>query len=145
MNKAFVKEQDQLGGQCPVCGGKGRSVPDATVAVWVLPAHLGDVSRPAYFCDSPNCRAVYFDDFERSVTVDQVRAPVWPKDSGAPICGCFGFTAAEIDEDLAEKSVRRVKTAVARAGGVGSDCLHKAADGRNCATAIQSYYFRHTR
>lgn len=142
MNKAFTKELDTLGGACPRCGSSGKTVADETLRAFARPDRADDVARPAYFCDVASCPVVYFDDFERTLTADDLTRPIWPKNPAAPVCGCFDFHVREIDSDLAEGTVLRTKQAVARSNGPEARCLLHSPDGRSCAEAIQRYYFK---
>lgn len=142
MNKAFVKEVEGTGGKCPRCGGLGLGVESETLNAFIRPDRRQDLADTGYFCQFPRCDAVYFDDFERVVTAEALVRSVWPKDLDAPICGCFGFSADEIADDVRTGSVARVKAAVARAGSKETHCLTMSATGRSCAGEIQRYYFK---
>lgn len=142
MNKAFVKEQENQGGYCPRCGSLGSPVGRETIAALVRPGTTVDVANPAYFCSFARCEVAYFDEFERLILVDKLQRPIWPKDSTAPLCGCFGLTADDVESDVREGGVARVKAVVQKAGGPTADCLHRAADGKSCAAEVQRYYFK---
>ena len=93
MNKAFVREPEDSGERhCPRCGSLGVSAGAAAVEEHLRPEALANLSQPAWFCPFPRCEVAYFDTFERSAGVDQLRYPVWPKDAEAPLCSCFGLT-----------------------------------------------------
>ena len=142
MNKAFLKEPEQAGGVCPRCGSAGIAVAAETLAAFVRADRLPDIAKPAYFCGFQRCEAVYFDDFERVITVDEIVRSVWPKDPAAPICGCFGFAAADVETDVATGGVAATRAAVARSKSAEARCLTQAADGRSCAAEIQRLYFK---
>lgn len=142
MNKAFVKEVEGSAGICPRCGGLGIAVASETLNAFVKSDRRSELADTGFFCQFPRCEVIYFDDFERILTADAVVRPVWPKDVDAPICGCFGFKAEEIDDDFRSGSVARVKAAVARANSAEARCLTKSPTGRNCAGEIQRYYFK---
>jgi hypothetical protein len=142
MNKAFLKEPEQGGGVCPRCGSPGTAVGPETLEAFVVADRLPDIAKPAYFCGFPRCEAVYFDDFERVILVADVVRPVWPKDSEAPICGCFGFGAVDVRRDVDSGSVAATREAVARSKSSEARCLIKAADGRSCAPEVQRLYFK---
>jgi hypothetical protein len=142
MNKAFTKEPEQAGGICPRCGSAGSAVGPETLEVFVRAERLPDIAKPAYFCGFPHCDVVYFDDFERVILTGEVVRPVWPKDSEAPLCGCFGFHAADVAADVAAGGVAATREAVARAKSPEARCLTMAADGRSCAPEIQRLYFK---
>lgn len=142
MNKAFVKEVEGSGGRCPRCGSLGLAVPAETLASFIRDEKRSNLAETGYFCEFPRCEAIYFDDFERFVTAADVVRPVWPKDSDAPLCGCFGLTADDVAADVREGGVARVKAAVARAKSSEARCLTMSPTGRNCAADIQRYYFK---
>jgi hypothetical protein len=142
VNKAFVKEPEQGASVCPRCGSPGTGVCPETLAAFVLPSHLPDIAKQAFFCGFSRCDVVYFDDFERVITTDQVVRPIWPKDGDAPICGCFGFNAAEVRRDVDEGAVGRTRQAVERGKSSEAQCLTRAADGRSCVAEIQRLYFK---
>jgi hypothetical protein len=142
MNKAFVKEPDHQGGFCPRCGSLGSSVGRETIAALVRPDTSIDVADPAFFCGFARCEVVYFDEFDRVLTVDQMQRPIWPKDPTAPLCGCFGLTADDVERDVREGGVARVKAVVQKSAGPEADCIHRSADGKSCAAEVQRYYFK---
>lgn len=100
------------------------------------------VGATGYFCPFASCDAAYFDDFERVALVDQLALPAYPKDRGAPICACFELGTDEIERDLAEGVVTRVKSLVARAGSEEARCGELAANGRSCVADVQRYYMQ---
>jgi hypothetical protein len=143
MNKAFVREPDDDGRRyCPQCGSLGESVSAATLANHLLPDASLVLGDAAYFCPLASCSAVYFDDFGRSVSADRLTRPVYPKDRDAPICGCFGLTEADIEDDLREQSTTRVKALLAKAKSADARCAEMAANGRSCVAEVQRYYIK---
>lgn len=90
MNKAFVREADEIRDRCPVCGSAGVAVFEATLQAWLNPDQKENLSSLAFFCSHETCQIAYFDAFERTISADEVSAPFWPKDRNAPICPCFG-------------------------------------------------------
>lgn len=142
MNKAFVKEPEDPGDRCPACGGLGRTAQQAT-----LRAHLPDDARArlaetACFCPEPTCEVAYFDQFEQFVTVDRLATPLYPKDPDAPICPCFGLRCQDIDADLDDGGVTRIKAHLQQAQSDQADCATKTGDGRSCIPAVQKYYMQ---
>jgi hypothetical protein len=143
MNKAFVKEPEPSdAGHCPKCGSLGTPVGPAT-----LESHLSEgqrrlLSDNAFFCAYARCECAYFDMFERVISVSELQAPVYPKDLSAPICACFGFTVDEIEQDVLEGSVERVRALLAKAKSPDAHCITAAASGQSCAAEVQRYYMR---
>lgn len=108
----------------------------------VIPTALADLAKSAFFCDFPRCEVAYFDVFERSITVDLLLRPVWPKDPAAPLCGCFGLSADDVAADVAEGGVTRVRNVVLRSKSAEARCLTCSPTGQSCAAAVQRHYFR---
>jgi hypothetical protein len=142
MNKAFMREPDAAGEYCPRCGSLGQPVNRETVAAHLPPGTEPTLAVTANFCPHPPCEVAYFDMFERMVLVKDLRHPIYPKDPDAPICPCFGFACAEIDEDLAEGVVTRTKQLLERAKADPSRCATSAANGRCCVAEVQRYYMQ---
>lgn len=57
------------------------------------------------FCRTPDCSVVYFDPDSHAIAKSQVRVRVGIKEAEDPIpvCYCFGFTRADIFEDIRAK------------------------------------------
>jgi hypothetical protein len=142
MNKAFLREPDGHAEYCPRCGAEGESVGDETLRAQ-LPGELaGRVASPANFCPSPRCEVVYFDGFERTITTAEFPRPVYPKDPTAPICACFGLTLDDVEADVREGGVARVRAAVEKAKSPEACCAVRAVNGRSCVAYIQKCYMQ---
>jgi hypothetical protein len=143
MNKAFVREAEDTGaGYCPQCGSLAIAVGTDTLAAHLDAESRKQLANAAFYCPYPKCAVAYFDRFERTVAVDQLRRPTYPKDPSAPICNCFGFTTAEIDADIREGTTVRIKTLLAKSKSAEARCAMAAPDGRCCAAEVQRYYMR---
>lgn len=142
MNKAFVKELEDPGDRCPSCGAIGTSVYQTTMRAHLPAEECDRLADPAYFCAYPTCCVVYFDQFERSVEAGRLRAPLYPKDPDAPICPCFGLTCEDIEADVAEGVVTRVRAHLERTKSDETHCATKTADGRSCVAAVQRHFMR---
>jgi hypothetical protein len=143
MNKAFVREPEFDGRAfCPRCGSLGTPVNSTT-----LDCHVQELSRPrmgdsAWFCEFPNCDVVYFDQFERSVTVNELQSTVYPKDPAAPICACFGFGSEDVEADVRQGTPVRIRELLAKSKSSDAQCHTLAADGRCCIREVQRLYMR---
>lgn len=143
MNKAFVREPDDNGQRhCPSCGSLGVPVPAGTVAAHVRPAAGERLAETAYFCPFPRCTVAYFDLFERSVPVEALEHPVYPKDADAPLCPCFGLTRDDVEADVREGTPRRVRELVARAKSPAARCAELSPTGQSCLGEVQRYYLK---
>lgn len=142
MNKAFIREPDQVDSRCPRCGSPGHPVGPQTLAAWLPAAARKTLAESAYFCPDSNCDVVYYDDFEGVVRRDSVLKPIPIKDSDAPLCACFGFTRDDIDQDIEEGGVARTRAAVLRAQSDAARCVSMAPNGRTCVPEVQGYYLK---
>jgi hypothetical protein len=143
MNKAFVREPDETAElPCPACGSLGIAVQRETWQAHVKPEATGGLSESAFFCAFPRCDVVYFDMFERRVTTGDVLHGIYPKDPDAPICACFGLTAADVQADVDEGGVRRVRELLAKAESPAAHCRTAAPSGRTCVGEVQRYYMK---
>jgi hypothetical protein len=142
MNKAFVREPDQLVERCPRCGSPGQPVRRETIRAYLPAAKIKMVADPANFCPSPQCDVVYFDVFERVVLATDLSRPVYPKDPAAPICACFGLTAADIEQDVRQRVVARLRAIIEKANSPEARCWEMAANGQPCTAAVQKYYLQ---
>jgi hypothetical protein len=142
MNKAFVREPDQAADYCPRCGSKGEQVGRETVQFHLPSGKPPVVSDPANFCPSPTCDVVYFDSFERVIVTGDLSKPVYPKNPDAPICACFGLTRRDIEQDVAEGVVTRVRAILEKAKSPEARCSQMAANGQPCVAYVQKYYMQ---
>jgi hypothetical protein len=140
MNKAFVREPDHVADYCPRCGAKGEQVGRETIQSYLPEGKTPAVADPANFCPTPQCDVVYFDAFERVLLTGDLNKPVYPKDPDAPICACFGLTRRDIEQDVAEGVVTRVRAILEKAKSPEARCWHSAANGQSCAAYVQKYY-----
>ena len=142
MNKAFVREPDNTVDYCPRCGSKGESVGVETLASYLTDEQRRTVAEPANFCPSSKCQVVYFDSFERTVLAADIERPVYPKDTTAPICACFGLTREDIEREVDEGVKARVKAIIEKAKSPGARCRKMAANGQPCVAYVQKYYLQ---
>jgi hypothetical protein len=143
MNKAFVRDPEPTVERCPRCGAAGQPVGSVILDAFVRPASRNQLGAEACFCPTATCPVAYFDAFDRLVEVPQLARPAYPKDPDAPICGCFGFSCAEIDEDLREGVATRTRAQLERAKSPDARCSQAAASGASCVAAVQSYFMQH--
>jgi len=143
MNKAFVREPDDTGQlHCPVCGSLGIAVQRETWQAHIKPEAATHLAESAFFCPFARCNVVYFDMFERRVTTDEVAHGVYPKDPQAPICGCFGLTAEDVEADIREGAPMRVRQVVVRAKSDEARCRTMSPSGQSCVAEVQRYYMK---
>jgi hypothetical protein len=142
MNKAFVREPDQSADYCPRCGAKGEPVGRETIQSYLAEGRSPALADPANFCPSPQCAVAYFDAFERVILAEELNRPVYPKDPSAPLCACFGLTREDVEQDVREGVVTRVKAVLQKAESAEARCTQRAANGRPCTAYVQKYYFQ---
>jgi len=143
MNKAFVREPDDNGQlQCPQCGSLGTPVTAETWRAQLAHDTTSSVAETAFFCTYAKCDVVYFDMFDRVIRTGELRCPVYPKDPQAPVCACFGLTTDDIDGDIAEGVVTRVREVIAKAKSPEARCRTAAPSGQSCVAEVQRYYMK---
>jgi hypothetical protein len=142
MNKAFVREPDSTADYCPRCGAQGQPVGREAMEHYVRPEQLRAVSDPAAFCPTPTCAVAYFDAFERTILVSELTQPAYPKDPDAPICACFGLTRRDIEADVREGVVTRVRAILDKSKTPAARCATAAANGQCCVGYVQKYYMQ---
>ena len=143
MNKAFIREPDDTGQlRCPACGSPGVAVGRETWQAHVNEDQAGGLAESAFFCPYARCDVVYFDMFERRVTNSVLRHAVYPKDSQAPICGCFGLGCQDIEADIREGTATRVRELLAKAKTPQARCRTMSASGQSCVAEVQRYYMK---
>ena len=67
---------------------------------------------------------------------------MYPKDPAAPICGCFGLTREDIEQDVQEGVTTRVKAILEKAKSSAARCRQMAANGKPCIGYVQKYYMQ---
>lgn len=142
MNKAFIREPDEMASRCPQCQTIGQPVGPQTLNAQLTPEIRRGLAESACFCPDVQCEIVYFDDFSGVVTRDNCNQPIAVKDLSAPLCSCFGLTRDDIDDDIAAGTVTRTKSAVLKAQSPDARCATLAPNGRSCVAEIQSYYLK---
>ncbi|MCC6124504.1 MAG: hypothetical protein IT426_06065 [Pirellulales bacterium] len=140
MNKAFVREPDAVCDYCPRCGSAGQAVGGEVLGNYLSAEQRRSLAEPANFCPSSKCEVVYFDGFERIILAKEIEKPVYPKDSEAPLCACFGLTRRDVERDIAEGVVTRVRSILDKAKSPDARCAHFAANGQSCAAYVQKCY-----
>ena len=141
MNKAFVREPEFDGkAYCPKCGSLGTAVSESTLDHQVRESHRSRVGDAAWFCSFAKCNIAYFDLFESSVSVNELRTPVYPKDAGAPICACFAFTIEDLESDVSDGTPTRIRELLAKSKSNDANCRVLAADGQCCMREVQRLY-----
>jgi hypothetical protein len=142
MNKAFIREPEQTVDFCPRCGAKGQPVGRETIQAYLPQSKPISVADPANFCPTPQCEVVYFDAFGRMLVKGDLNKPVYPKDPNAPLCACFGLTRQDIEQDVSEGVVTRVKAILEKSKSSDARCAQLAANGQSCVPYVQKYYLQ---
>lgn len=143
MNKAFVREPEPDGkAYCPGCGALGAAVGKATLDHHIHAASRAKLGEGAWFCGFGRCDVAYFDLFERFVHVNELRTAVYPKDSDSPLCPCFGFTMADIDAAIEQRSPGPIRELLAKSKSKEANCGTLAPSGQCCMQEVQRLYIR---
>lgn len=142
MNKAFLREPDQVDSRCPGCQSVGHAIGPETLNAQLTADVRRTLAESGYFCPNGRCSVVYYDDFASVVKRDLVPGPISIKDADAPLCACFGVTRSDIETDVEEGVVARTRAAVLKAQSDEAQCSKLAPNGRTCAPEVQGHYMR---
>lgn len=143
MNKAFVREPEDDGrGFCPYCGSLGTPVEAGPLDTHIRPESRAKMREAAWFCGFPRCDVAYFNQFDAVVLIDELKAPVYPKQPSAPICACFGFSYDDVEADVRSGEPTRIRALLAKSKSPDARCHTLAADGRCCVGAVQELYMK---
>jgi hypothetical protein len=142
VNKAFLREPDVIDVFCPRCEAAGESVPWETVRHHVPTEKQSGLSASSYFCPTPNCPVAYFDAFESVVLAADLARPVYPKDSQAPLCPCFGLTMADVEADVDDGTPQRIRDLLAKSKSPAARCAELSPTGRTCMPLVQKLYLK---
>jgi Zinc binding domain len=148
MNKAFVREPDDDGrAYCPRCKSLGIPVGPGPLNTHIGPQSPSNQSRAkmhdaAWYCGYSHCEVAYFNQFDTVVTVDELKAPIYPYDRDAPLCACFGLTYDDVEADVRERTPTRIRELLNKSKTAAANCATLAADGRCCIGAVQELYMK---
>lgn len=142
MNKAFVREPDADDALCPRCQSLGESVLASALEAATTAEQRKQLADRVFFCPAPNCPVAYFDAMESAVEAAALPKPVYPKDANSPICGCFGLSLEDIEDDVAEGVPRRIRELLAKSKSPAAHCSTASPTGRCCMTEVQRIYFK---
>ncbi|MHB1428655.1 MAG: putative iron-sulfur cluster-binding metallochaperone [Rhodocyclaceae bacterium] len=88
--------------RCPINGAECLEVPTRTITHHIKePWNWMPTAERFYFCDTPDCDAVYFGDDDSVVFKSMLRTQVGAKgrDGDSLLCHCFGVSRADLDRD----------------------------------------------
>jgi hypothetical protein len=143
MNKAFVREPEDDGrAYCPRCKSLGAAVESGPLDTHIRPESRGKIRDAAWFCGFSRCEVAYFNQFGAIVTMDELKAPVYPYDPNAPICACFGLTYDDVEADIRDLVPARIRELLGKSKSPAANCQTLAPDGRCCMSAVQELYMR---
>ncbi len=142
MNKAFVREPDNDRARCPRCDAPGVPVRQETLQAFLAPAALQQLTETAFYCPFARCPVAYFDLFDRWVDQTALQRPVYPKDPTAPLCGCFGLTLDDVEQDVREGGVIRVKALLEKSQSPAAHCATASPTGQCCMPEVQRCLIR---
>ena len=143
MNKAFVKEIDaDARVLCPKCGAVGTAVGKGPLDTHVSEGARSRISDSAWCCGNSECSVVYFNLFDQTVRVDELKDRVYPYDLDAPICLCFGFTYDDVDDDSRNAVPHRIRELVTKSKSADARCQALSVDGQCCLREVQRLYLK---
>lgn len=96
---------------CPDCGRKGWKVGRITLESLLTPDAARRIGEGQYrFCETPDCRTVYFDSHGSVFAKSDLTVRVGIKEYDAPrhVCYCFDHTIEEIEAEVRETGTSTV-------------------------------------
>jgi hypothetical protein len=142
MNKAFVREPDADDVLCPHCQSPGETVLQSALESFTTAEQRKQLADRVFFCPTTNCPVAYFDGMESTLSAAELTRPVHPKNADAPLCGCFGLTIADVEDDIAEGTPRRIRELLAKSKSPEAHCTDASPTGRCCLPEVQRIYFK---
>jgi hypothetical protein len=136
VSRAFVRDPEPGEPLCPGCGTPGDAVGPATIEAQLPPDARATLGANAFYCVNPGCPTAYFTSWGAKVPAEKLVSTAYPKDPGAPICPCFGITAADVTADARDGRKERVRDLVERSKGPGARCAERCPDGRPCLPRV---------
>jgi len=104
-------------GRCPASGTSGSRVGLVTLKALLTAGALRRLDGKAYrFCPETSCDVVYFDVQAHSTFAKgdlSVRVGLKETEDPIPVCYCFGFTAADLRNDVAERGETGIPASIA--------------------------------
>ena len=98
---SYLKENQK---DCPVNSIKGKPVQLITLKSLLKPRALEQLNpETSYrFCASSDCSVVYYSETGQTFTTNDLKVPVFHKDSRetTPACYCFGWTRQRIAQEI---------------------------------------------
>lgn len=140
MSRAFMKEGENPDPRCPSCDAAGDPVGTVTLDGQVpapLRSLLGD---KAYYCPTPTCRVGYFNGWGSTLPAEKLQGPAYPKNPDAPLCLCFGLSAADLIADAREGKKARIQEIREEADAPDARCPRFMPDGKTCATRAMQLF-----
>lgn len=142
MNKAFVREPDADDILCPRCQSLGETVLPSALVAFTTAEQRKHLADRVFFCPATNCPVAYFDAMESAVEAAELLRPVHPKSASAPLCGCFGLTLEDVEDDVAEGTPRRIRELLTKSKSPAAHCSDASPTGRCCLPEVQRIYFK---
>lgn len=143
MNKAFLRDPEPDGrAYCPSCQALGDAVGRATLDYHIQPSVRDKFGNDGWFCSYPDCEVAYFDLYDRTILIGELRFQIYPKNLDAPICPCFGFTIEQLDATIDMRSPAPIRDLLAKSKTMAANCAVLAANGRCCMQEVQRLYVR---
>ena len=104
-----------------------------------LEIHVHLKTRTKMFC---RCEVAYFDMFDQVIVTNALTHGVYPKDPDAPMCGCFGLTRDDVEADVREGGVTRVKGLLEKSKSPEARCAILSGSGKCCMPEVQRYFMK---
>ncbi|WP_233493123.1 MULTISPECIES: hypothetical protein [unclassified Meiothermus] len=93
-----------------------------------------------FFCPAAGCEVVYYSS-RQAFTTDDLRVKVYPKDPSGevPLCYCFGWTRAKLEEQIKSGFVHAVQDIRAHIQAKRCACELRNPQGACCLGNVEAY------
>ena len=96
---------------CPINGRPGKAVKLITLKALLIPEALTKLAPgdTYHFCSDPACPVVYYG-ASGNYRVEELKVPVFQKDSGSgvPVCYCFAYSRRDVEHTAHSEAVEHI-------------------------------------
>jgi bacterioferritin-associated ferredoxin len=85
----------------------------------------------------------YFDAWGTQAPAGALRRPAYPKSPAAPLCSCFGITAAQIRDEAEAGRKDLIRKLIERAASDEARCETEAPCGSSCVVEARRIFLKH--
>ena len=142
MNKAFVREPDTTADYCPRCGAQGQPVGREAMRRYVPPRAASHGVRSGRLLPHADVRGGLLRRLRADDSRGRPRAARLSQRPRRPDLRRFGLTRRDIEQDVSEGVVTRVRAILDKSKTPAARCADMSANGQCCVAYVQKYYMQ---